>query len=201
MLIQPGDVSMRQFYDAMVAVITPRPIAWVSTRRRSSEGQVHDNLAPYSFFNGVGANPPTLMFCPAFKADGTPKDTHANIITSGEFVVNIVTDAFFDAMKQSADGVAADEDEFDMTDLAKVDSHCVDVPRVADVAAAIECRLHTALQLGAGPGGANLIVGHIVAIHVDEAVLGDEGQVDPEKVLTIGRMGGPRYTDTQNRFE
>ncbi|MEM8910602.1 MAG: flavin reductase family protein [Planctomycetota bacterium] len=197
MILQPGDVSMRRFYEAMVAVITPRPIAWVSTI--STDGIA--NLAPYSFFNGVGSNPPTLMFCPASKADGTPKDSHANIAATGEFVVNVVTTTFFDAMKQSAADVAADCDEFDMTGIGKADSFTVGVPRVADVAAAIECRLHTAIQLGTGPGGANLIIGQIQAIYVADETLDPSGQIDPDQIATIGRMGGPRYASTSDRFE
>ena len=197
MILKPGDVSMRRFYEAMVGAITPRPIAWVSTISRDGIA----NLAPYSFFNGVGSNPPTLMFCPAFKADGTPKDSHANIQATGEFVVNIVTEPFFDAMKASAGDVHPDEDEFELTGVDKADSSIVGVPRVAEAAAAFECRLHTSLQLGTGPGGANLIIGEILAIYLALSSLDEAGLIDPEQIFTIGRMGGARYTRTRDRIE
>jgi len=194
--LRPDDVSVRRFYEAMVAVITPRPIAWISTVNAAGAA----NLAPYSFFNGVGANPPTVMFCPALKPDGTPKDSLANVQATGEFVVNIVTEPFAEAMKLTAAESDAECDEFEMAELPKADSALVRPPRVAGAAAAIECRLHTALQLGTGPGGANLVIGRILAIYLAEESLSD-GRPDPERIATIGRMGGPRYTYTRERFE
>ena len=89
MQLDPGELSIRETYTWMVNLITPRPIAWVSTV--SAAGVA--NLAPFSFFNGVGANPPTIMFCPANRRDGTRKDTLKNIERTGEFVVNLVTDS------------------------------------------------------------------------------------------------------------
>ncbi|EMI55149.1 flavin reductase family protein [Rhodopirellula sallentina] len=195
--ILPSEFSVRRLYEAMTAIITPRPIAWVSTI--DHEGVC--NLAPYSFFNGVGANPPTLMFCPANKPDGTAKDTLANIRANGQFVVNIVTDETFAEMKHSALEVASEEDEFVLTGTEKTASSVVAPPRVSNVAAAMECELLTAMQLGVGPGGANLVVGKIVSIHLRDNVLDADGRVDPEKIATIGRMGGPRYTKTLDRFE
>ncbi|SMP77059.1 NADH-FMN oxidoreductase RutF, flavin reductase (DIM6/NTAB) family [Neorhodopirellula lusitana] len=197
MNIQPDQVSVRQFYEAMVATITPRPIAWVSTI--DAEGTC--NLAPYSFFNGVGANPPTLMFCPANKGDGTAKDTLANIRANGEFVVNVVTEAFFDAMKLSASDVAADEDEFTLTGTQKAPSDFVKPPRVRDVVAAMECELLTSMQLGVGPGGANLVVGKIVSIYVADSALDESGSLNADQIRPIGRMGGPRYTKTNDQIE
>lgn len=197
MILKPNDLSPRRLYEAMVAIITPRPIAWVSTLDRHGVA----NLAPYSFFNGVGSNPPTVMFCPVLKADGTMKDSHANVHATGEFVVNVVTEEFAESMKATAADVHADEDEFDMTGLAKEPSAVVSPPRVAEVAAAIECKLHTALQLGTGPGGANLVVGRIVSIYVADWAMDDAGGPDPERIFTVGRMGGPRYTKTRDRFE
>ncbi|MEM9586337.1 MAG: flavin reductase family protein, partial [Planctomycetota bacterium] len=98
MHIDPSQTSVSALYHWMVGLITPRPIAWVSTR--SQEG--HRNLAPYSFFNGVGAKPPTLMFCPANRDDGTPKDTLENIRQTGQFVINVVTESVLQAMNLTA---------------------------------------------------------------------------------------------------
>ncbi len=181
----------------MTAIITPRPIAWVSTIDRAGVC----NLAPFSFFNGVGANPPTLMFCPANRADGTAKDTLANIRANGQFVVNIVSEEMAEAMKQSSLEVPADEDEFILTNTQKTPSSLVTPPRVSGAAAAMECELLASMQLGVGPGGANLVVGRILSVYLDDHVLDSDGRVDPEKIFTIGRMGGPRYTKTRDRFE
>jgi len=193
----PDSVSVRRLYEAMTAMITPRPIAWVSTL--DSSGVC--NLAPYSFFNGVGANPPALMFCPANRADGTAKDTLANIRVNGQFVVNVVTEEFADVMKKTSLEVAADEDEFTLTGTQKADSVVVKPPRVRDVAAAMECELLASMQLGVGPGGANLVVGRIVSIYLDDQTLDADGRVDPNQIHTIGRMGGPQYTKSRDRFE
>ncbi len=191
---RPDDVSAKQLYDAMTAIITPRPIAWVSTL--SSGGTA--NLAPYSFFNGVGIHPPTIVFCPVNRPDGTPKDTLRNIRETGQFVVNLVQSPHFDAMKMTSADVNADE--FELAGLSQAPSVVVDVPRVAGVGAAIECELHSAIQLAAGPSAANLVIGRIVAIYADDSLLDDEGQIDSSRVDTLGRMGGKAYTRTGDRI-
>jgi flavin reductase (DIM6/NTAB) family NADH-FMN oxidoreductase RutF len=180
----------------MVRLITPRPIAWVSTL--SADGIA--NLAPFSFFNGVGANPPTIMFCPANKRDGTPKDTLANIQQSGQFVVNLVTESVAQAMNLTAAEWEPDIDEFEMARIGRTESKYVSPPRVADSAAAFECQLHQAIQLGTGPGGANLIIGRIVSMHVADALFDDDGTFDAARLDTIGRMGGDDYVRTGDRF-
>ena len=98
MQFDPESLSIRDLYGWMVQLITPRPIAWVSTL--SSTGIA--NLAPYSFFNGVGANPPTLVFCPSNNRFGEAKDTLANIRHTGEFVVNVVTEEWATQMNATA---------------------------------------------------------------------------------------------------
>jgi len=190
------DLSAAAMYHWMTGLITPRPIAWVSTT--SSRG--HVNLAPYSFFNGVGANPPCLMFCPANKDDGSPKDTLRNITETGQFAVNLVTEAFGESMNTTAAGYEADVDEFDMAGLEKVACQTIDVPRVAAAAATFECKLMHAMTLGTGPGGANLVLGRITHLHVDDSLMVD-GKLDLSRLATIGRMGGPEYCRTNDKFE
>ena len=193
MQFRPQDVSGKRLYDAMVAIITPRPIAWVSTV--STAGVT--NLAPYSFFNGVGIHPPTIVFCPVNRPDGTPKDTLRNIQAGGQFVVNLVQEPHFEAMKATAAEVEGDE--FELAELQREPSAVVDVPRVAGVAAAIECELHSAIQLAAGPSAANLVIGRIVSIYADDLVVDDDDQIDPERIQTLGRMGGKAYARTADR--
>lgn len=197
MQIDPDRQSIREFYGWMVRLIAPRPIAWVSTL--STEGIA--NLAPYSFFNGVGANPPTIVFCPANRRDGSPKDTLANIRARGEFVVNMVTENVAEAMNGTSAEYEPDVDEFTMTATPKEESVRVGVPRVATAAAALECRLHHAVQLGIGPGGANLVVGRIVWVHVDESLLDEAGGFCQEHYRPVGRLGGNGYVKTTDRFE
>lgn len=196
MIIDPQTLSSGRLYRWMVGLITPRPIAWVSTI--SLDG--HCNLAPYSFFNGVGANPPTVMFCPANRGDGSPKDSHANVLATGQFVVNIVTEALAAEMNQTSAELNADEDEFEFASVEKAASVIVKPPRVAKAAAAIECVLHSAITLGTGPGGANLIIGRIVQMHIDDRYI-DDGKLDATRLHTVGRMGGVDYCKTEQRFQ
>lgn len=197
MILDVSEMKAREIYTWMVGLITPRPIAWVSTI--SSTGIV--NLAPFSFFNGVGANPPLVMFCPANNRDGEPKDTLANVRDSGQFVVNLVTEQTAEAMNLTAAEYAPDVDEFEMAGIEKQDSMHVRPPRVAASAASMECVLHQAMQLGSGPGGANLVIGRILCIHVGDDLLDGEGGLVSERLHTIGRLGGAGYVRTRDRFE
>ena len=196
MQLDPSELSSRDVYSWMVRLITPRPIAWVSTM--STDGVA--NLAPFSFFNGVGANPPTIMFCPANRRDGTPKDTLANIQRSGHFVVNLVTESVAESMNLTSAEFEPDVDEFEMAAIDKLESTRVSPPRVAASAAALECELFQAIVLGTGPAGANLVIGRIVTMHVDDALLDEQGNFDAARFNTIGRMGGDEYVRTNDRF-
>ena len=193
----PEQLSVREIYNLMVGLITPRPIAWISTI--SPDGVA--NLAPFSFFNGVGANPPTIVFCPANGRNGQPKDTLANILQTEQFVVNVVTFSDAAAMNATAESVPPETDEFELASLKKTASSKVSPPRVTGAAAAMECRLHTHLPIGSGPGGANLVVGQVVMIHLSDQLMDESGNFDPARLDTIGRMGGGGYSRTTQRFE
>ena len=184
------DMSLQERYLRMVQLITPRPIAWVSTL--SHDGIA--NLAPFSFFSGVGANPPTVCFAPANDGQGNAKHTLENIRCNGQFVVNIVTRNVADAMHRSADAVGPEVDEFDLTGMTPAACVKVKPPRVAQAVAAMECTLHTAMQLGTGPGGANLVIGNVVYFHVDDAIL------DQKSLPTVGRVGRREYTEVTDTF-
>lgn len=185
-----AQLSVQEIYLRMVQLITPRPIAWVSTL--SVDGV--PNLAPYSFFSGVGANPPTVCFAPANRGNGQPKDTLENVRRTGQFVVNIVTEPVAQAMHRSADDLAADIDEFEFVGIDKLASVKVKPPRVKDAVAAIECTLHSAIGIGTGPGGANLVIGNVIYIHLDDDL------VDQKVIPTIGRVGRQDYTKITQTF-
>ena len=110
-----SNMSKRDIYLWMTRLINPRPIAWVSTLSKNGDA----NIAPFSFFNGVGSSPPTLVFCPANKGDGTPKDTLVNIQQTGQFVVNVVTMELAEKMSATAEELESDIDEFEFADVAK----------------------------------------------------------------------------------
>jgi flavin reductase (DIM6/NTAB) family NADH-FMN oxidoreductase RutF len=195
--IEPSALSALELYQHMTRLIAPRPIAWVSTE--SVEGRA--NLAPYSYFTAVGSNPPTLAFCPANRADGTAKDTLANIERTGEFVVNIVSFELSNEMNQSSADYDSHESEFEACGIQATPSLRVRPPRVAEARAHVECRLHSVVKLGTGPGGANLVIGRIVAIHIDDKVLDETGHADPELLDLVARMGGSTYARATDRFD
>lgn len=197
MQFDPQHMSARDIYFKMAQLITPRPIAWVSTV--SKTGVV--NLAPYSFFNGVGGNPPTIVFCPANNRHGQPKDTLRNIEANREFVINVVPFSLADQMNQTSAEYDADVSEAEACGLSTTPSQKIQPPRLADAPAAFECTLNQIVRLGEGPGGANMVVGQIEMFHVSDTVVSDDGTIDSAKLDTIGRLGGTGYTRTTERFD
>lgn len=196
MEFEPASMASRDAYLWMTRLINPRPIAWVSSL--SKEGVA--NLAPFSFFNAVGSRPPTLVFCPANKRDGSPKDTLLNVQQTGEFVVNVVTMPLAEQMYRTADELSPETDEFEFASLEKQSCSKVKVPRVAKALAAFECELLQVLSLAAGPGAANMVIGRIVHFHVADVLFDKDGEFDSEALTTIGRMGDREYTRTVQRF-
>lgn len=203
MNIDPGDLDIRQKYRFMIGTIVPRPIAFVSTI--SVDGAT--NLAPYSYFSGVGSDPMSLLFCPGNKPDGEEKDTLRNCkpITEGgvgEFVVNLAVEQYSNLVSVAAEPLVHGESEFHLTGLEMAESSCVRPPRVADTPVAFECRTEQVIRLAAGrPGGANIVIGEVVGIYARDDLVTERWDVDPDKLQAIGRMGGITYLRTGDRFE
>ncbi len=197
MLLDFTTLPARDAYTWMATTILPRPIAWVSTI--SADGKT--NLAPFSFFQGVCANPPTLMFVPVNTRMGAKKDTTLNIEAVPEFVVNLVPFALGEQMNACAAMLPHGESEFDKFGIACLPSERVRPPRVAAAPVAFECVLDRIVLIGEGPLAANVMFGRIVVAHVSDAVLDAEGQADAAKLDLIGRLGGDAYTRTRDTFE
>ena len=182
-------------YPLLASLVTPRPIAWVTTL--DAAGVV--NLAPFSFFNLLGANPPILGFCPGDRDDGTPKDTARNIRLTQEFVVNLVDESVAEAMNRTAASLPPGVSELEANGLTAVASSVVRPPRVAEAPAALECREWGTLQIGEN----RLIIGLILRIHIrDEYFDGATQRIRVDRLHTIGRMASPHwYCRTKDRFE
>jgi len=185
MQFDPDEMSIRDIYQLLVHLVVPRPIAWVSS---VSDAGV-TNLAPFSFFNAVGANPPTLMFCPVNRRDGSFKDSLRNVIENGEFVVNVVSHDLGPAMKETAAEFDTEISEFEAVGIESVAASIVKPPRVADSLAQFECKVNRVIHLAEGPAGANIVIGDIVKVHVSDNVISEPGKIDAEKLDAIGRMG------------
>jgi flavin reductase (DIM6/NTAB) family NADH-FMN oxidoreductase RutF len=193
-------------YRLLSGAVTPRPIAWVSSR--SPDG--HDNLAPYSFFNVVSIDPPILMFSPVGRAPDGLKDTARNILgdagagepVTGEtsersgFVIQLPTVDLAAEMNASSATLDHDASEFEHAGVTPVEADEVDAARVAEAPVAFECELYEAH----GVGSSTMILGDVVRAHVDEGLLTDSG-FDITEYDPLGRLSGGLYADTRNRFE
>jgi len=196
MELDPDQLNTRTMYEWMIHSILPRPIAWVSTVSASGIA----NLAPFSFFQGVCARPPTLMFCPVNHRDGSPKDTLRNIEATGEFVVNTVSAADAESMNATSAMLGFEESEFERFGIAAAPSMVVRPPRVGSASVAFECRLDRIIRVSEGPAGGNIVLGRIVRMYVADTVIGAGGYPDPDRLDLVGRMGGTDYLRTRDRF-
>jgi flavin reductase (DIM6/NTAB) family NADH-FMN oxidoreductase RutF len=197
MLLDFEKLPPRDGYAWMTSVITPRPIAWVSTI--SADGK--PNLAPFSFFQGVCSNPPTLLFVPTNNRDGGKKDTLRNIEAVPEFVVNVVPHALAAQMNATSAPLAHGESEFAHAGVTPAPATKVRPPRVAESPVSIECRLDRVVEVGSGVGAGNIVIGRILAMNVDESVLGGDGRIDALKLDLVARMGGDFYSRTREIFQ
>jgi flavin reductase (DIM6/NTAB) family NADH-FMN oxidoreductase RutF len=194
--LDPEVLEVRARYALMIGSIQPRPIAWVSTISPSGV----PNLAPFSFFTGICANPMTLCFSPVNDRHGKKKDTLVNIEATKQFVVNIVNEALAVKMNQSSAPYPYGVSEFEKAGVAASPSTVVKPPRVADAPVSFECELVQVVHLGEGPLAGNLVIGKVVRIHCDDNIYND-GHIRHQDLKAIGRMEGAWYSRTQDAFE
>jgi flavin reductase (DIM6/NTAB) family NADH-FMN oxidoreductase RutF len=198
--VNPADHAARDVYKLMTGIIVPRPIALVSTVDRNGVA----NVAPFSFFCGVGSVPPTLLFCPVIRAETEVlpgrKDSLRNVEETGEFVVNVVSEAIATAANATAAEVPPEVDEFALAGLTPLTSEVVKPPRVAESPAQMECKLLQVIYTSKQPGGGVIVLGEVVRFHV-RADLVDNFRVDPAGLDAVGRMGGNTWVRTRDREE
>ncbi|HEV2688717.1 MAG TPA: flavin reductase family protein [Bryobacteraceae bacterium] len=197
MFIDPRAENYQDVYKLLIGAIVPRPIAFVSTV--SPDGV--RNLAPFSFFTAISANPPVICFCPMRRPGPLSyKDTLHNIARTREFVVNIVSEEFAEKMNICSGDFPPEVDEFEAAGLTPLASDLIRPARVAESHVQMECKLYLTIEIGELPGSGNLVLGEVIRLHVDDAVI-DGLRIDPDKLRAIGRMGGNSYTRTKDRFE
>ena len=197
MQIEISKIPVTEAYQWIVSLVAPRPIAWVTTL--SSSGVV--NLAPFSFFNVFGANPPVVVFSPTLKRDSGKKDTLINIENHGEFVIHASTQRDIDAINASSASLSPELSEVEYVGKKTVPSTLVKVPRLADAPFALECKLRQIVPVGTGPISANLIIGDVVMMHIDPAILGKDGKVDPMLLRSVARLGGEHWCHSTDLFQ
>ncbi len=194
MIIDPQ--SFDGFNRVLTGVVVPRPIAFVSTM--SKDGLI--NLAPYSFFNAVAYDPPTIVFSSSRHAGDKRKDTLAHIEETGEFVVNIVVDDISEAMNRTAAEYPSEVSEFEIAGLTPAPSERVKPPRVAESPVNMECRLLQVVPLGQGDHQHGLVIGQIVLMHVRDDII-DGHRINHQRLKPTGRLAGSMYCHTSDVFE
>jgi flavin reductase (DIM6/NTAB) family NADH-FMN oxidoreductase RutF len=199
-VLDPAQIAANDIYKLMIGMIVPRPIAFVS----SVDAAGVRNLAPFSYFTACSSDPPVVCFCTTVRSGPQPyKDTLCNIEATGEFVVNIVSEEFAAQMNMCSADVPPEVDEFALSALTPLSSDLVKPPRVAESKVQMECRLLQIVHVSDKPGGGILVLGEVLRFHVLESLFDDPKggyKIDPDKLLAIGRMGGPTYTRTRDRF-
>lgn len=193
--IDPKKNDVVSIYHLLISGVSPRPIALVS----SLDNNKNVNLAPFSFYNAFGANPPIIGFSPALSGrTGLPKDTLLNIRETEEFSVSVVTTDIVDQVSLSSCEFDRNVDEFVKSGLTKKKLDIINSPGVAESPFIMECKLLKIIELGNKPASGNLILGEVLMFHVKQSVLDDKGRIDLKKIDQVGRSGGPWYTEVKN---
>ncbi len=195
--IDPESIGHQERYKLLIGSVLPRPIAFVSTL--SPEGI--PNLAPFSFFMGVCANPLTICFAPMRRgSDGKKKDTLVNIEATGEFVVHVVNESIVTQMNQTAAEYPADVDEFEAAGLTPIPSVKVKPYRVKESPVHMECVLHQVVHLGEEVGSGSLVIGRVVYLHMASEVY-EDGKIITSKLKPVARLAGSSYSKVTDSFD
>ena len=189
MTFDPDQIGHSATYKLLTGSVIPRPIGWISSL--SPDGI--PNLAPFSYFNIVGDDPPHVMFS-TVRTHGSSKDTLNNVMASGEFVVNLVTEEIVGAMNTTSQQVAPDVNEFELAGLTPVPSDIVKPFRVGESAINFECKLVHQYELeGHQKGGAVMMVGRILRFHFADGLVNDKFHIDMDRYKPVARLAGSNY--------
>jgi len=189
MKIDPANTSQKDIYKILTGTVIPRPIGWVSSISESGL----PNLAPFSFFNAVGEDPPHIMFS-TVRSGNTNKDTLNNVLATKQFVVNMATEDLVDAMNATSVNLPPDGNEFEYAGLTAIASDIVAAPRVKESPVSFECELvhHYSLEEHKD-GGATIMIGRIVMFHVDDSILLDNYKINQDAYRPVARLAGANY--------
>lgn len=198
--IDPKDLPIPQLHGYLLGAVGPRPIAFASTIDENG----NPNLAPFSFFNVFSANPPIMVFSPARSGrTNATKDTFKNVKKIKEVVINIVDYSMVHQMSLASSPYAPNVDEFTKSGFTKLDSETIKPYRVAESPVQFECVVNEVIELGQEGGAGNLVICEVKRIHINEAILGEDGKIDQHKIDLVSRMGGNWYcrADENSMFE
>ena len=177
-------------YKLLTGTVIPRPIGWIST----IDANGINNLAPFSFFNVVSEDPPHVMFS-TLRTGNKNKDTLNNILDNNQFVVNLVTEDIVEQMNSTSQSVAADIDEFELANVTPIDSVYIQPKRVKESLVHFECEMvHNYFIENHQNGGACIIIGKIITMHIDDSILMENHRINLETYKPVARLAGSNYS-------
>ena len=196
MQFDPNNLEHSAVYKLLTGSVIPRPIGWISSINENGI----NNLAPFSYFNVVGDDPPHVMFSTS-RNNNTDKDTLKNVLANKQFVVNMVTEELAEKMNSTAHPLQAHESEFEFADVAKGVSVKVKPPLVAESPVSMECVLvhHYNLEQHKN-GGSTIIIGRVIHFHVKDEILLDNFHINLDKYQPISRLAGSNYAKLGELF-
>ena len=196
MQFNPNELEHTAVYKLLTGSVIPRPVGWIST----VDANGINNLAPFSYFNAVGEDPPHVMFSTT-RGNNTNKDTLNNVLANGQFVVNMVTEELAEKMNTTAQTVPSDVDEFQLADVTPIPSTLIKPMRVKESLVTFECEMvHHYFLENHKNGGACIVIGRIVMMHFDDSILLDNYKINLETYKPIARLAGSNYTKLGELF-
>ena len=190
-----ADLTSHQRYKILIGSIVPRPIAWITTADK--KGNI--NAAPFSFFNALSADPPWVGFGIQRKNDGAPKDTLRNILQTGVFTINIVSEELIEAMSVCAINFPEGTNELEAAKLGAAEGRFVSSPRIVEAPISLECK--QTMIIPTGPQG-DIVLGEVLFAHIRSDLCDPQAlHIDPDKLDAVGRMGGQGYSLTREYFD
>ncbi len=196
MEFNPDTLEASAIYKLLTSSIIPRPIGWIST---IDENGIN-NLAPFSYFNAVGDDPPNVMFSTVC-GNNTNKDTLNNVLANKQFVVNMVTEALVEQMNATSQAVPSNVDEFELVGLTPIASTKIKPMRVKESPITFECEMvHHYFLENHKQGGACIVIGRIVMMHIDKSVLLDNYKINMETYKPVARLAGSNYIKIGEMF-
>ena len=177
-------------YKLLTGTVIPRPIGWIST----VDANGMNNLAPFSFFNVVSEDPPHVMFS-TVRTGNKNKDTLNNVLDNKQFVVNLVTEDVVEQMNTTSQSVAADVDEFELAGVTPIDAIYIKPKRVKESLVHFECEMvhHYFIEKHQN-GGACIIIGKIITMHIDDSILMENQKINLDKYKPVARLAGSNYS-------
>ncbi len=190
MQISVKDTDSGTLYKLLTGLVIPRPIGWIST---VDENGVN-NLAPFSFFNVVGEDPPHVMFS-TVRTGNKNKDTLNNVLNNKQFVVNLVTEDLVEQVNKTSEMVDSQVDEFQLANLTPISSELIKPKRVQEAKAHFECEMvHHYFLEDHTNGGACIVIGKVLIMHVVDEILMENYRINLEKYKPVARLAGSNYS-------